>query len=61
MEAALQTILGHDRRETIVQSVCVPAPIGCGQPATTFRDKLSEKEFTISGLCQQCQDNIFGA
>jgi hypothetical protein len=25
-----------------------------------FRDKLSEVEFEISGLCQKCQDNIFG-
>ena len=25
-----------------------------------FRDELSEKEYTISGLCQTCQDGIFG-
>lgn len=25
-----------------------------------FRDALSLKEFTISGLCQKCQDGIFG-
>ena len=25
-----------------------------------FRDALSRKEFTISGLCQKCQDNTFG-
>lgn len=24
-----------------------------------FRDELSIKEFTISGLCQSCQDDIF--
>jgi len=24
-----------------------------------FRDNLSIKEFTISGLCQECQDKIF--
>ncbi len=24
-----------------------------------FRDKLSFKEFQISGLCQDCQDDIF--
>ncbi|MHA2018402.1 MAG: hypothetical protein ACTSXY_09015 [Promethearchaeota archaeon] len=27
---------------------------------TEFRDELSLKEFGISGLCQQCQDNFFG-
>ncbi len=26
-----------------------------------FRDLLSIKEFEISGLCQKCQDKIFGA
>ena len=25
-----------------------------------FRDKLSLKEYYISGLCQQCQDKVFG-
>lgn len=24
-----------------------------------FRDSLSKKEFTISGLCQACQDDFF--
>ncbi len=26
----------------------------------SFRDKLSVKEYHISGMCQQCQDDIFG-
>jgi len=26
----------------------------------SFRDALSKKEYEISGLCQQCQDNFFG-
>lgn len=25
-----------------------------------FYDKISEQEFKISGLCQQCQDAVFG-
>lgn len=25
-----------------------------------FRDNLSKQEFDISGLCQDCQDKIFG-
>ncbi len=34
---------------------------GCQLPidATTFRDALSLEEFRISGLCQQCQDEVF--
>lgn len=27
---------------------------------TEFRDPLSKREFEISGLCQKCQDEIFG-
>lgn len=26
----------------------------------TFRNDISRIEYTISGLCQQCQDKIFG-
>jgi len=25
-----------------------------------FRDELSKREFSISGLCQDCQDKAFG-
>lgn len=25
-----------------------------------FKDELSRKEFKISGICQQCQDDTFG-
>lgn len=34
----------------------------CGQPVKIedFRDALSRKEYTISGMCQKCMDNIFG-
>jgi hypothetical protein len=34
----------------------------CKKPidATTFRDDLSLREFRISGLCQNCQDEYFG-
>ena len=31
----------------------------CGEPALEFEDRLSEKEYSISGLCQRCQDKVF--
>jgi hypothetical protein len=31
----------------------------CKKPATEFDDELSRKEYTISGLCQWCQGEIF--
>ena len=34
----------------------------CGADVSkaNFRDELSLKEFTISGMCQECQDKVFG-
>lgn len=59
MEKDLTKLFGFDRRESIKGNHCVPPPIGCGGPANEFRDELSRKEYTISGLCQKCQDLIF--
>ena len=32
----------------------------CGGAADKFKDALSAKEYTISGMCQTCQDRMFG-
>ena len=29
-------------------------------PDNDFRNEISRKEFTISGICQDCQDKVFG-
>lgn len=57
----LRKMFGFDPRGSIRKNVCAPTPIGCGQPVDKFKDSLSAKEFTISGLCQKCQDRVFGA
>lgn len=31
----------------------------CNAPITGFNDELSENEYYISGMCQQCQDETF--
>jgi hypothetical protein len=48
------------RIAAINDNVCVSPPYGCGQFATGFRDQTSRREFSISGLCQACQDSVFG-
>lgn len=48
------------RSTAINNDTCVKEPFGCGGPATEFRNEISQKEYTISGLCQKCQDEIFG-
>ena len=31
----------------------------CGAKIEGFTDELSEKEYSISGMCQECQDYIY--
>lgn len=33
----------------------------CRQPIGEFRNAISFKEYGLSGLCQKCQDGVFGA
>lgn len=54
----LERITG--RTTAINADMCVRPPWGCGASAAKFRDTQSIKEYTISGLCQQCQDGVFG-
>ncbi len=60
IEALLSEITGEHRPTTIAGNMCIGAPIGCGGPATEFRDECSKREYRISGLCQKCQDAFFG-
>lgn len=34
--------------------------VDCKAPNLNFRTMLEAKEYTISGLCQTCQDIMFG-
>ncbi len=54
--ALAQALFGCTTSEVLEQRSCV----SCGLPATDFRDALSAKEYSISALCQACQDLIFG-
>ena len=49
-------LFGRSRMLAIAGKGCVK----CGESAADFRDELSRKEYGISGLCQSCQDGIFG-
>ena len=54
MESVLTELFG-DRRINIERNICN----NCGKQVSIFKDKISEKEFAITGFCQQCQDRIF--
>jgi len=61
---ALDLLLGglarKSRTETIRKGLCMT----CDRPKlhrpAVFRDEISRKEYTISGMCQCCQDSVFG-
>lgn len=45
-----------NRRSTAIHAeLCVM----CENPNVNFRDQLSEREYRISGFCQNCQDSFF--
>jgi uncharacterized CHY-type Zn-finger protein len=54
MEAYLHT-LQPTRATAMANQQCVV----CGCLAGWFKDDISAKEYTISGLCQSCQDEAF--
>lgn len=33
----------------------------CNGEVGEFSDELSKKEYSISGMCQKCQDGVFGS
>ena len=54
-EALTELYGGRNRRAYIHADKCVR----CGGDASRFYDEVSRKEFTISGWCQHCQDEMF--
>jgi len=55
VDVFISSFMGKDRQETIKSSKCMT----CSGPATYFKDELSRREYTISGMCQDCQDNLW--
>ena len=58
IEGLLTSLTGKNRVDTIHAGKCTT----CDAPRDTvvvFLDELSRKEYTISGMCQKCQDKVF--
>ena len=58
MEKLLEGFSG--RTTAIEADKCIDPPIGCGGPATEFKDDRSRDEYRSSGWCQDCQDAVYG-
>lgn len=57
-EIAIQQY-GRSRSQSIRDGVCVSCESVVD--SHSFTDDLSAREYTISGLCQKCQDETFGS
>jgi len=57
LDDAIKDIFGIDRIGSVSKDVCV----SCKKEAREFKDARSRKEYTISGMCQTCQDQIFSS
>ena len=60
VEADIANDTGWVRGIFIAVNRCLPKPYGCGGDANEFDDEPSEREYAMSGLCQKCQDKVFG-
>ena len=56
IEAVINKIFGRSRIETIENKLCV----SCDATNVSLADEESAKEYSISGMCQTCQDSTFG-
>ena len=59
MQSFLDNFTQKTFGRTQKDNVCVT----CGSDkiqSNDFKDELSRKEFTISHMCQKCQDSVFG-
>ncbi len=60
MNDNIMTQMGFGKEvEDVHNSIC-PACKNAVDP-NSFRDDVSRREYKISGLCQTCQDEIFGS
>ena len=59
MNKEIMKAAGFDQEVNLVEAGKCPF---CKEPVdmSQFRNELSRKEHQISGLCQNCQDKMFG-
>jgi len=56
VDLVAEEMFGVSHTNAQKQGVCVT----CGKKVEGFKDQLSQKEYGISGVCQDCQDSVFG-
>ena len=56
IEQLLTSVFGRSRIEAVENKLCV----SCDATDVSLSDELSAIEYSISGMCQTCQDSTFG-
>ena len=59
LDDMLTSFTGKNRHQVVHEGRCMCCD-STGNIATSFSDDISRKEYSISGLCQSCQDDVFG-
>ncbi len=54
LDQVTQRMFGRSRSSCIENGVCV----ACGGDAKSFKDTLSMQDFSVTGICQDCQDKL---
>ena len=55
LDSIAKDVFGRTQDEAQDKQIC----IFCGGDASEFKNDISRKEYSISGMCQKCQDEIF--
>jgi len=55
VDSFTEKTFGRSHTEALEDSICVT----CGDKVEGFKDELSKKEYSISGMCQKYQDDVF--
>jgi hypothetical protein len=55
LEDMIKGVFGIDGVQRIKDNVCTT----CGKSVVEFRDRLSLREYYISGMCQECRDKAY--
>ena len=56
IDELLTSLTGKSRVVQVGTGGCMT----CENPNTEFRTELDQREYAISGMCQDCQDRVFG-
>jgi len=54
-ELSAMVCFGRGLQASVEADICV----SCGESATEFSNEVNATEYTISGMCETCQDEAF--